>query len=96
MNGLAALPRDDDEGGTGAAEARAAAGALIEAARAAGAIDGSESRVLLVGLQRRINDATVAAEELCDRQLSVAMIRLAGYVEGYAAGLAARGLRPVR
>jgi hypothetical protein len=96
MNSLAARLRDEDRDNMGADEARAAAEALTAAARAVLALDGAESRLMLIGLQRRINAATVTLEEVCDRQLSVAIIRLAGYVEGYAAGLAARGLHSVR
>jgi len=96
MNGLAATLQDEDRDNMGASEARAAAEALSEAAEHVRSLDGADSDVLLVGLQRRITEAAVALEEVCDRQLSVAMIKVAGYTEGYAAGLAARGLRSVR
>lgn len=85
--------RDDN---VGAGPAREAAEALTAAARDLRAAAGAGDSALLVGALIRLSEATVAAEQLCDRQISAALVLEAGYVEGYAAGLACRGLRPVR
>lgn len=113
MNGLAAGLRDEDDN-MGAVAARdaaeklaTAAEGLMRAAEHASALAGGESDVLLVGLQRRLKDAAVAAEEgkaaaeeLHTRQLSAALIREAHRRTDYAAGWNAclafrRGLRAV-
>jgi len=112
--GLEAGPRDEYDDNMGAAAARdaaeklgAAAEELMKAAGHAMALAGTENSVLLVGLQRRLTDAAVAAEEgkaaaeqLHTRQLSAAMIRAAHRRTDYDAGwedcLAfRRGLRAV-
>ena len=94
MSGLEPEPQGVDSAG----EARAAAQALAEAAEHVKSLTGTESPVLLIGLQRRITDATVALEELGDRRLSAAMIREAHRQRDYEAGweacsAARRGLR---
>lgn len=96
MSSLAARLQAECDDNIAAGPARAAAEALIAAARDVRAAVAAGDPALLVGALIRLTEATVAAEEVCDRQLSVAMIKEAGYAEGYAAGLAARGLRSVR
>lgn len=95
MFSLAAGLQEECDDNMGAAAARSAAETLAEVARHVLAIDGSEDSVLLVGMQRRLTDAIVALERLGDRQVSVTLIREAGYIEGYEAATAARTLRSV-
>jgi hypothetical protein len=113
VNGLAAGLRDEDDNmGAGPAREAAeslteAAGKLMEAAEHVGSLASPEDSVLLVGLQRRLTEAAVAAEEARDaaerlhvRQLSAAMMREAHRRIDYAAGWEAclafrRGLRAV-
>ena len=96
MGSLAARLEAGQRDIMGAAEARAAAEALTAAAETIMSVAGQEDSPVLVGALRRLTEATAAVEELCDRQLSVALVKEAGYVEGYEAGLAARALRAVR
>jgi hypothetical protein len=114
MTGLATEPRDEYRDNMGAVAAREAAEKLARAAerleRAAEhiiSLAGADSSVLLIGMQRRLKDATVAAEEgkaaaelLHTRQLSAATMREAHRQTDYAAGWDAclasrRGLRAV-
>lgn len=95
MTSLAARLQEECDDNMGAAAARAAAEAVTEAVRHVLAIDGSEDSVLLIGMQRRLTDAIVAVERLGDRQVSVTLVREAGYIEGYEAATAARTLRSV-
>jgi hypothetical protein len=94
MSGLARLQAEcDDNAGAGAA--RAAAEALTAAAEDVRALAG-EGGSLLAHALIQFNDAILTAERLYERQISAVLMQEAGYVSGYAAGLAARGLRPVR
>lgn len=96
MNSLAAGLQEEYDDNVGAGPARDAAEELTASARDVRAAVASGSAALLAGSLVRLTQATAAAELLAERQLSTALIREAGYVEGYTAGLAARGLRRVR
>lgn len=92
--------RDEYDDNMGAGAARAAAEALVEAAEHVKLLTGTESPALLIGMQRRLTDATVAVERLHERQLSAAMIRQANHRADFADGwdackAASRGLRAV-
>lgn len=96
MTSLAARLQDECSDNLGADGARSAAEALIEAARAVqAAVEAGDSALLAAALVR-LNEATVAAEEVYHHQVSIVLLMEAGYVQGYAAGQAARGLRLVR
>lgn len=95
MTSLAAALQAEHDDNMGATPAREAAEALTAAARAVERVAGRGSSALMAGALVRLNEATVAAEQLYERQLSGTLIREAGYAEGYAAGRASRGLRAV-
>lgn len=96
MTILAEGSQDEREDSMGAAAARAASRALFEAAEYVKSLTGAEGDTLLVGLQRRLLDGAVAAEDLAGRQLSAAKIREAQFAAGWNACLAARrGLHAV-
>jgi hypothetical protein len=80
----------------GAAAAREAAEALTAAAQDVRALAREGSPALLAAALIVLRQATTAAERLHNRQLSATLVQEAGFVEGYAAGHADRGLRLVR
>jgi len=95
MPSLAARLQEECDDNAGAAPARVAAEALTAAARDVQAAAEAGDSALLVGALIRLNEATVAAEQLYDRQISTALILEAGYVQGYEAGRASHRLRSV-
>ena len=104
MNSVGVTLRDEDDN-MGAGAARAAAEELMWAARMArkaaerigspGAKDSAMLAVLLTDAMHRLTEATAAAEQLYERQISAAVILEAGYVQGYDAASTARSLRIV-
>jgi hypothetical protein len=96
MNSLAARLQAEADDNAGATPAREAAGELAAAARDVRAAAASGDHALLAGALTRLTEATAAAEELLNRQVSASLLLEAGYIQGYAAGQAARGLRAVR
>lgn len=95
MPSLAARLQAECGDNLGATPAREAAEALKAVAEDIEALTGAESPVIAAALIR-LRQAVVTAEKLFERQISAALMREAGYAEGYAAGRAARGLSLVR
>ena len=96
MTSLAARLQAEADDNAGAVRAREAAEALAAAARAVRLAAGSGDPALLAGALIRLTEATVTVEELLNRQVSASLLLEAGYIQGYSAGQAARGLRAVR
>ena len=104
MNSVGVTLRDKDDN-MGAGAARAAAEELMAAARAVrkaaeriGKPDGADAVMLaqlLTDAMHRATEGILTAEQLYERQLSAAVILEAGYVQGYEAASASRGLRIV-
>lgn len=100
MPSLAARLQEEDGDNMGAGPAREAAEALKAAARTVESLAVAGAPALLAGALVRLNEATVAAERLYERQLSAALIRETFRRLDYQAGwddclAARRGLRAV-